>query len=67
MSKELLGDADITVGDAVAVVVRQGSLVVTPIRRVRGGHDLRELMGRIPKDDEPEEVDWGPPVGREAW
>jgi antitoxin MazE len=67
LSKELLSDAEINVGDAVDVAVRQGTLVVIPIRRVRGGHDLRELVSRIPKDYEPEEVDWGPPVGREAW
>lgn len=67
LSKELLCDAEIEVGDAVDVAVRQGTLVVTPIRRVRGGHDLRDLVSRIPKDYEPEEVDWGPPVGREAW
>ena len=53
--------------DAVDVVVRQGTLVATPVRRVRGGHDLRELVSRIPKDYKPEEVDWGPPVGREVW
>ncbi len=67
LSKELLGDADIDVGDAVEVVVREGSLVVRPLRRVRGGHDLRELVRRIPKDYESEEVEWGPPLGREAW
>lgn len=67
LSKELLGGAAIEVGDAVEVVVRQGTLVVTPVRRVRGGHDLRELVRRIPKGHEPEEVDWGPPVGREVW
>jgi antitoxin MazE len=67
LSKSLLGDAGIGVGDDVEVMVRQGSLVVTPIRRVRGGHDLRRLVRRIPKDYQPEEVDWGPPVGREVW
>jgi antitoxin component of MazEF toxin-antitoxin module len=34
---------------------------------VRGGHDLRELVRRIPKDYKSEEVDWGYPVGREVW
>jgi len=67
LSKELLSDAEIEVGDAVNVVVREGALVVTPIRRVRGGHGLRELVRRIPSDYEPEELDWGPPVGREVW
>ncbi len=67
VSKELLSTADIDVGDAVEVVVHKGTLVVTPIRRVRGGHDLRELVGRISKEYRPEELDWGPPVGREVW
>jgi antitoxin MazE len=67
LSKELLSDADIDVGDAVEVVVHKGTLIVTPVRRVRGGHDLRKLVGGISKEYKPEELDWGPPVGREVW
>lgn len=67
LSKALLADVEIKIGDAVDVAVRDGALVVTPLRRVRGGHDLRELVKRIPKDSETEEVDWGTPVGREVW
>ena len=67
LNKELLGDARIEVGDEVNVAVREGEIVVTPLRRVRGGHDLRELVSRIPKQDRPEEMDWGPPIGREVW
>ncbi len=67
LSKGLLSDVEINVGDAVDVAARDGVLVVTPVRRVRGGHDLRELVRRIPKDYKTEEVDWGYPVGREVW
>ena len=67
LSKELLSDVEVNVGDAVDVAVRDGALVVTPLRRVRGGHDLRALVRRIPKDYKPEELDWGYPVGREVW
>jgi len=67
LSKELLSNVEINVGDAVDVAVRDGVLVVTPLRRVRGGHDLRELVRRIPKDYKPKELDWGYPVGREVW
>jgi antitoxin MazE len=67
LSKELLSDVDIKVGDAVDVAARDGALIVTPARRVRGGHDLSELVRRIPKDYTPEELDWGYPVGREVW
>ncbi|MHB1017524.1 MAG: AbrB/MazE/SpoVT family DNA-binding domain-containing protein [Coriobacteriia bacterium] len=67
LSKDLLSDADIEVGDSVDVSVRDGALVVTPVRRVRGGLDLELLVREIPTDYEPVEVDWGPPVGREVW
>jgi antitoxin MazE len=67
LNKTLLSDAEIEVGDAVDVAVRDGALVVTPVCRIRGGHDLEQLVGRIPKGYKPEELDWGPPVGREVW
>lgn len=67
LSKELLADADIEVGDAVQVAVRDGTLTVTPLRRVRGGHDLGKLVRGISEGYEPEELDWGPPAGREVW
>jgi antitoxin MazE len=67
LSKALLSDAEIDVGDAVDVAVRDGALVVTPVRRIRGGHDLGQLVSRIPKGYKPEDLDWGPPVGREVW
>ena len=67
LSKHLLSDADIDVGDEVDVAVRKGTLIVRPVRRVRGGHDLRKLVSRIPKKYKPRELDWGPPVGREVW
>ena len=67
LSKDLLSDAQIDVGDEVDVSVHDGSLVITPARRVRGGLDLEHLVARIPEGYEPEELDWGPPVGREVW
>jgi antitoxin component of MazEF toxin-antitoxin module len=47
--------------------VRDGALVVTPTRRVRGGTDLAELVQEIPADYGPGELDWGTPVDREVW
>ena len=49
------------------VAARDGALVVTPVRRVRGGTSLEELVGRIPKGYKPSELDWGPPAGEEVW
>ena len=67
LSKALLSDAAIDVGDAVDVAVHEGAVIVTPVRRVRGGHDLRALIRRIPKGYKPGEQGWGSPVGREVW
>ena len=67
LSKELLADVRIDVGDSVDVTVHDGALVIQPARRVRGGIDLEQLVGRIPEGYKPEVPDWGPPVGREVW
>jgi antitoxin MazE len=67
LSKELLSNVDLNVGDAVEVAARDGVLVITPARRVRGGHDLRQLVKDIPADYKVEELSWGPPAGREVW
>jgi antitoxin MazE len=67
LSKELLSDARIDVGDVVDVAVQEGSIVVTPIRRVRGALDLEQLVTAIPVDYKPGEADWGSPAGGEVW
>ena len=67
LSKTLLADIAMSVGDAVEVAVRDGALIVTPVRRVRGGHNLRDLVRRIPKGHQSAELDWGPRVGHEVW
>ena len=67
LSKEVLSDAQIGVGDAVNVAVRDGLLVVTPVRRVRGALDLEQLVASIPKGYKPGELEWGPPAGGEVW
>lgn len=67
LNKQMLLEVAIGVGDEVEVAVRDGTLVVTPVRRVRGGRDLRELVRRVPQDHAIGELDWGAPVGREVW
>ena len=68
LSKDVLRAADLDVGDAVDVEVRDGAVSVTPVKRVRGGVDLRALVARIPKRHKKGgERDWGAPAGREVW
>jgi antitoxin MazE len=67
LSRQLLEDAQISVGDEVDVAVHDGVIVVTPTRHRRGKHNLRELVRQIPKGHTSEELDWGRPVGKEVW
>ena len=65
LTKQVLEEAGISVGDPVDVSTRDGAIVVAPIRRVRGKQSLHELVSRIPKNYRPKELDWGRPIGRE--
>ena len=67
LSKHVLSDAHIEVGDVVDVAVQECSIVVRPVRRVRGALDLEQLVAAMPKGYKPGEADWGPPVGGEVW
>lgn len=67
LTKQMLDDARLSVGDDVDVTARDGLIVVAPVRRVRGRQNLEELVSRIPESYKAEEVDWGAPLGQEVW
>ena len=67
ITKALLSDAQINVGDNVNISVKDGSLIVTPAQRVRRKYELKDLVAKIPKEHQAKETDWGKPVGKEAW
>jgi antitoxin MazE len=67
LAKQVLEDAHISVGDDVDVTVRDDTIIIAPIKRLRGKRSLQELVSRIPKEHEAGEVDWGNPIGREVW
>jgi len=67
ISRQLLNDAHIAVGDEVDIAVRDGLIVITPARQVRGKRSLRALVEAIPDDYRTQEMDWGKPVGKEVW
>ncbi|MCE2485268.1 MAG: hypothetical protein J4F42_07125 [Desulfurellaceae bacterium] len=66
-TKALLEEAQISVGDEVQVSVHKGRIVVEPVTKVRGRYDLEALVAKMPKGYRAEELDWGPPAGREVW
>lgn len=67
LAKNLLVDARLDVGDEVDISIKDGVMIITPAKRIRGRHNLRDLVARIPEAYQPGEVDWGEPVGKEAW
>lgn len=67
LTKNLLTDAQLEVGDEVDIRVKEGIMIVTPAIKIRGRHSLKDLVARIPECYQPSEVDWGDPVGGEIW
>ncbi len=67
LAKNLLTDANLGVGDEVDISVKDGIMVVAPTKRMRGRHKLKDLVACIPENYQTGEVDWGGPVGKEAW
>jgi len=67
ISKNLLSDAQLDVGDEVDVSVKEGVIIVAPAKRIRGRHNLKDLVAHIPKGYKPGEIGWGVPVGKEVW
>ena len=67
LTKTLLADAQLGVGDEVDVSVKDGIMIVTPAKKIRGKYSLKDLVERIPENYQASEVDWGEPVGKEVW
>ncbi len=67
LAKNLLADAQLDIGDEVDISVKDGIMLVTPAKRIRGRHNLKDLVARIPENYQSGEIDWGEPVGKEVW
>ena len=67
LSKKLLEVIHLNAGDEVELIAHEGTIIVTPVRRVRGRVSLESLVAEIPADYRAEEVDWGAEEGLEVW
>jgi antitoxin MazE len=67
LPKSLLADAQLAIGDEVDIRVKDGIMIITPAKNIRGKHNLKDLVAGIPENYQAGEVDWGDPVGREDW
>jgi mRNA interferase MazF len=67
VTREILEEAQIGIGDEVKILVRKGRIIIEPVSKIRGKYSLEKLVSQLPKNYRAEEVDWGPPVGKEVW
>ncbi len=67
LTKTLLSEAQIQVGDKVDLSVKSGVIVVSPAKKIHGRYKLEDLIAQIPQNYQNSEVDWGQPVGKEVW
>lgn len=67
LSKQLLDQADLNVGDEVEIIVGERQILVKKAAPTKPKYDIRELVARIPKGYRAEEISFGPAVGKEAW
>jgi antitoxin MazE len=67
LSKEVLAEANILVGDALEIITTKEQIVIKPVRKIRGKYDLKDLVSQIPSNYKVQEENWGSPVGLEVW
>lgn len=67
ISKNLLADAKLDIGDEVSISVKGGIMIVAPAKRKLRRQNLKDLVARIPEGYQPGEVDWGKPVAKNEW
>jgi antitoxin MazE len=63
LSKQLLEQADIAVGEDIEIVAKKGQIILKKTKKF----DLAEMVSRMPKDYQVQEESFGKPVGKEVW
>lgn len=63
--KSMAEEAGVEEGSQVDVSMDGDRLVIRPVRPVK--YELRNLVSQIREDNIHEEIEWGPPKGREVW
>jgi len=67
LSKEILAQANILVGEDLELFSFKNQLIIKPVRKVRGKYNLQDLVSQIPNDYQVKEEDWGISIGQEVW
>ncbi|MCI0336392.1 MAG: AbrB/MazE/SpoVT family DNA-binding domain-containing protein [Acidobacteria bacterium] len=64
LTKHVLDDAGISIGDDVEIIVGKNEII---IKKARPKFVLEEMVARMPKNYRGGEESFGRPVGREEW
>jgi antitoxin MazE len=67
MSKHILEQAKIDIGDEVDITVKDGAIIIKSAKPKRGRKKLEELVSKIHKSYNTSEEGWGTPFGKETW
>ena len=66
-TKNILEAAQMKVGDEVQVTIQNGRIIIEEVTKTHKRANLKALLSQMPEDYQPEELDWGKPVGKEEW
>jgi antitoxin MazE len=64
LPRHVLSDANLAEGSTVDICVRDGAVVVTPVRKK---YRLADLLAQMPANAKRVETDWGVAQGEEDW
>ncbi len=67
LSKQLLSQADLRLGDDVEIVVTEDQILVRKATKLSSKFDLRELVKQIPRGYRSREESFGRATGKEEW
>ncbi|HIG64215.1 MAG TPA: AbrB/MazE/SpoVT family DNA-binding domain-containing protein [Methyloprofundus sp.] len=65
--KNLLENSYIKIGEEVEITVKDGKIIVEPTHKIQGKYDIKDLVCKMSKDYEAEEINLGVPSGQEFW
>jgi antitoxin MazE len=63
--KPLAEDAEVREGTVLNLAVSEGKVIATPVSKKK--MSLKQLLAKVNKKTLHDEIDFGPPVGREIW
>lgn len=64
LPRHVAQDANLTEGVPVELTVKDGTVVVTPVRKK---YKLDDLLAQMDENNRHPEIEWGDPTGDEVW